>query len=330
MNANFFKRLLAGIVLIPGMLYAAETPKASFDMVSKLSKNAPAYLYSYFTGNGSDGLHLMYSQDGLFWKTLNDGQAILKPEVGTAKLMRDPSIARDSKGVFHMVWTTGINEKVLGYASSKDLVNWSDQKEIPVMSNELICKNTWAPELFFDKSTQTFYIFWSSTLSGRFPESVGVENGYNNKIYYTTTKDFAHYTKTELLFDPGFNALDPFMMKQGGAYYLFIKKEMDNPVVKDVRMYASKKITNFKVGLTEPFSGNKLAIGPTALKIGKYTYVYWINKEANSYSAFRTKKLKEPQWEDVSNLLRIPQGVQQGTIFTVEDGILTNMQKLLK
>ena len=29
-------------------------------------------LFSYFTGNGEDGLHLAYSHDGLTWETLND------------------------------------------------------------------------------------------------------------------------------------------------------------------------------------------------------------------------------------------------------------------
>jgi hypothetical protein len=331
MIPNYFKQLFAGFLLIPVMLYAAETPKASIDdVVSKFTKNAPAYLYSYFTENGSDGLHLMYSQDGLFWKALNNGEAILKPEVGTAKQMLAPSITRDKKGTFHMVWATGLTEKVLGYASSKDLINWSNQKEIPVMSKELLCKNVWAPEVFFDKSSKTFYLYWTSTLSGRFPVPTGVESGYNNKIYYTTTKDFVQFTKSELLLDPGFNALDPFIIKEGGLYYMLLQKEMDSPIVKDIRMFAAKKITGFKKAMTEPFTGNKLASAPTAIKIGRYTYIYWINKEANSHGAIRTKSLEDPVWEDVSGLLRMPRDVQQGTILRVEDGILTNLQNQFK
>ena len=31
-------------------------------------------------------------------------------------------------------------------------------------------RNTWAPELFYDKKDKTFYIFWASTVPGAFPE----------------------------------------------------------------------------------------------------------------------------------------------------------------
>ncbi|MCB5252020.1 MAG: glycoside hydrolase family 28 protein, partial [Candidatus Cloacimonetes bacterium] len=49
------------------------------------------FLFSYFTGNGEDGLHLAYSLDGLSWKPLNNGESLLTPMVGKDRLMRDPS-----------------------------------------------------------------------------------------------------------------------------------------------------------------------------------------------------------------------------------------------
>ncbi|MCK9301520.1 MAG: hypothetical protein M0P23_09115, partial [Bacteroidales bacterium] len=62
------------------------TDKKSFwDLIERPQK---AYLFSYFMGNG-DGLHFLYSYDGIMWKTLNEGNIFLKPEVGSAKLMRD-------------------------------------------------------------------------------------------------------------------------------------------------------------------------------------------------------------------------------------------------
>ena len=83
-----------------------------------------AYLFSYFRGNGETGLHLAYSNDGLKWTALKDGQSFLKPQVG-GKLMRDPSIAQGPDGTFHMVWTTGWWDKGIGIAHSKDLILWS-------------------------------------------------------------------------------------------------------------------------------------------------------------------------------------------------------------
>ena len=79
------------IVLVT-ILMAALTPAAQ----------AQPYLFSYFKGNGEDGLHLAYSQDGLSWQALHDDQSFLTPQVGT-KLMRDPCICQGPDGTFHMV-----------------------------------------------------------------------------------------------------------------------------------------------------------------------------------------------------------------------------------
>ncbi len=92
--------------------------------------NKAVFIFSYFMGNGADGLHLAYSKDGLKWETLNNGQSFLKPQVGKDSLMRDPSIVQDNRGIFHMVWTTGWWDQHIGYASSHDLVHWSEQRTI--------------------------------------------------------------------------------------------------------------------------------------------------------------------------------------------------------
>ena len=41
-----------------------------------------ALLFSYFIGNGEDGLHLAWSEDGLEWTALNGGRSCLTPTVG--------------------------------------------------------------------------------------------------------------------------------------------------------------------------------------------------------------------------------------------------------
>ena len=93
------------------------------------------YLFSYFIGNGEDGLHLAWSRDGYRWEALNEGRSFLAPKVGESKLMRDPCLLRGPDGTFHMVWTTSWNGKTIGYASSSDLVHWSEQQAIPVMAD---------------------------------------------------------------------------------------------------------------------------------------------------------------------------------------------------
>ena len=75
-------------------------------MFASAALAADPLLFSYFRNNGEDGLHLATSGDGLRWRVLQGGKALLEPKVGESKLMRDPSIARGPDGTFHMVWTT--------------------------------------------------------------------------------------------------------------------------------------------------------------------------------------------------------------------------------
>lgn len=147
-----------------------------------------AYLFSYFIGNGEDGLHLAWSGDGLKWEALNGGRSFLKPEVGESKLMRDPCLLRGPDGTFHMVWTTSWNGKTIGYANSKDLIAWSPQQAIPVMAHETNALNCWAPEVVWDDKRQHFLIFWATTIPGRFPETDGKgDDKYNHRMYCTTS-----------------------------------------------------------------------------------------------------------------------------------------------
>ena len=48
------------------------------------------YLFTYFKGNGGDGLHLAHSTDGRSWEELKSEKSFLIPEVGKDRLMRDP------------------------------------------------------------------------------------------------------------------------------------------------------------------------------------------------------------------------------------------------
>ena len=118
-----------------------------------------AFLFTYFKGNGEDGLHLACSTDGLQFTALNNDKSFLTPNVGISKLMRDPCLIQTGDGTFHMVWTAGWTEKGIGYASSRDLINWSEQKCIPVMEMEPGARNCWAPEISYDKRTKQFLNF---------------------------------------------------------------------------------------------------------------------------------------------------------------------------
>ena len=288
-------------------------------MTAICSCSAPennVYMFSYFTDNGQDGLHLAYSYDGLKWEALNDAKSFLAPQVGEDKLMRDPSIVQDDNGTFHMVWTTGWWDQGIGYASSKDLVNWSEQKNIPVMDKFPGTENSWAPELFYDRATKTFYIFWSSTVDGAFEDkSTESEGGLNHRQYYVTTKDFETFSETELYFAPDFCVIDGAVIKKGKEYYLFVKNENLTPPEKNIRVTSNSKPYDFPTEVSEPITGDYWAEGPAPLQVGEYVYVYFDKYMEGKYGAVRTKDMKT--WEDVSDMVTFPEGVRHGTAFKV-------------
>jgi len=286
------------------------------------------YLFSYFIGNGEDGLHLAYSYDGLHWAALNDGKPFLTPLLGKDRLMRDPSIWQAPDGTFHMVWTTGWWDRIIGYASSKDLINWSEQKEIPVMMHEPDARNSWAPELFYDKSSKLYYIFWASTIPGRHSEVADTESerGLNHRQYYTTTKDFKTFADTRMFFNPDFSVIDAAVIKWKGEHIMFLKNENPNPPEKNIRYSKSKKMgENFPVSVSEPITGDYWAEGPSPLVIDDYLYVYFDKYRDRRYGAVRSKNGKE--WEDVSDQVVFPRGTRHGTAFKVNEKILNELLK---
>ena len=285
------------------------------------------YLFSYFKGRSEDGLHLAYSTDGLKWIPLNNDQSYLKPEIGKNKLMRDPSIVQDEKGIFHMVWTSGWNDQGIGYASSPDLKNWSEQKNIPVMEKFEGTNNTWAPEIFYDKKSKIFYIFWSSTVPGMFPEvpTSESEKGLNHRQFYVTTKDFKTFSETKVYFNPNFSVIDGAILEQNGTYYLFVKNENSNPAEKNIRVTSNKKPYDFPIEVSAPITGKYWAEGPAPLQVGEYVYVYFDKYRNHVYGAVRSKDMVN--WEDVSDQISFPSGVRHGTAFTVSESVLNNLMK---
>ncbi len=160
------------------------------------------YLFSYFKDNGQDGLHLAYSTDGYIWTALNNDSSILKPAVAKDKLMRDPCIIRGADNKFHMVWTVSWNDGGIGYATSSDLIHWSEQQFIPVMRDEPTARNCWAPEIFYDVASKQYMIYWATTIPRRFKEGdVSGDDKYNHRMYYTLTRDFKTFSKTSVLYD---------------------------------------------------------------------------------------------------------------------------------
>ncbi len=293
-------------------------------VVSFSAAKDKVYLFSYFKGNGEDGMHLAYSRDGLKFTALNNDKSFLTPLVGTSKLMRDPCLIQTDDGIFHMVWTAGWTERGIGYASSKDLITWSEQKYLMVMDKEPTARNCWAPEIFYDKKDKQFLIFWATTIPGRFPETEKAgDSGYNHRIYYVTTKDFKTLSETRLFYDKGFNVIDATIINTGKNYVMLLKDETLTPPQKNIRVATSNNLYGPYSAPSEPITGKYWAEGPTSLKINDTWFVYFDRYTEKRMGAVTSKDLKS--WEDISEKIIFPDGVRHGTILEVNEKILEQL-----
>jgi hypothetical protein len=287
------------------------------------------YLFSYFKGNGEDGLHLAYSEDGLKWTALNNDSSILKPRVGKEKLMRDPCIIRGNDGLYHMVWTASWQDKGIGYARSKDLVNWSEQQFIPVMEHEPGALNCWAPEITYDKQNKRYIIYWATSIPGRYPATDTTGDGkYNHRMYYVTTKDFKDFTRARVLYDKGFSVIDASIVPDGKRYIMFLKDETKKPPEKNIRVATGAKALGPYSTASSPItSSDYWAEGPTATRLNGKWVVYFDKYTQKKMGAVQSADLVK--WEDISDKVQFPKGTRHGTVFAITRDQFDNLNKAL-
>ena len=289
------------------------------------------YLFSYFIGNGEDGLHLATSSDGLSWTALKGGASFLQPQVGS-KLMRDPCIVQGPDGTFHMVWTTGWWDAGIGLAHSRDLVSWSEQQWLPVMRHEPTALNAWAPEIFYDDQAQEYLIFWASTIPGRFPQTEesgdAREDGQklNHRIYLVTTKDFVAYSPTSLFYDGGFNVIDATMVRIGTEFVMIVKDETKRPIAKKHLRVARAPRARGPYGPAAPPISVDWVEGPTVLMVSGGWNLYYDEYTRHRYGAIRSRDLRD--WTVISDQVRFPAGARHGTAFAASDAIIRELAGL--
>ena len=230
------------------------------------------YVYAYFKGGwptgGSSGVYLSFSTDGLNYKPLNNDQAVITPPQAPAfpageNQMRDPSVVYGPDGKFHMVWTTGITTKTIGYSSSEDLITWSTPKRIEVWGSNVNVANTWAPELYYDEEEQEYLVVWASNL-----------NNGPHKLYSFTTTDFNSFSAPEVFYYAGQTVIDGMIARDeaNDRYLMAVKDELNG--FKNVWLATSANAQGPYVRGASPVIGPGSAIepnaveGPSLIKIG--------------------------------------------------------------
>ncbi|RYF45943.1 MAG: hypothetical protein EOO38_15080 [Cytophagaceae bacterium] len=184
------------------------------------------YLLSYFrtdhnptTRHTSEALHYALSADGYSWKALNGDKPVLCGTVGT-KTLRDPFIIQSNDGLFHLLSTNGWEAVYILHAWSDDLITWSPQELIPVMSDVPGALNAWAPECFFDREAKVYRLIWSATTSPS-----GQDEDLYQRCWSCSTSDFRTFSRSEIFFDPGYSIIDACVQPQGESYLMAFKDE---------------------------------------------------------------------------------------------------------
>jgi beta-xylosidase len=280
-----------------------------------IAASNPVYLFTSFRGGG-DGLHLAYSHDGREWHDLN--RLFLKPEVGS-KLMRDPHIIAGPDGRYHMVWTSGWEDTGIGYASSTDLIEWSEQRFLPLMKDVPRTQNCWAPELFYDEEAKRYIIMWSSAVATTAAQELQF------RAYYTLTTDFQTFSEPKILFDPGFDNIDTTMVRSGSKYLVVMKEADDQPAQKWGTIHAA--IADKPLGpytlLPHPPLVKQRAEGPALVTIGDQTLMYVDFYANRRYGVYETKDWVT--WSDVTKSTAVVWGQRHGSILTVPTELLAGL-----
>ena len=299
------------------------------------------YLFSYFSNKKyggrsgqSAGLHLAWSEDGKAWTALNGDKPILTPQIGKDKLMRDPSICQGPDGVFHLVWTSSWHDRIIGYASSTNLVDWTEQRQIPVMTDEPEARNTWAPEVTYNPEDGLFYIYWATTINGRHSAIEAMdskEDGLNHRIYLTTTRDWKTFSKTRLWFNGDFSAIDAAIVRDevNKDWIMVVKNENHTPAEKNLRITRTKNLDKgFPTDVSAPITESWVE-GPSPLFVGDVLYVYFDKYTRHKYGAVRSMD-RGRTWQDCSDEISIPKDARHGTMFKVDRRYLDALLKLGK
>lgn len=295
-----------------------------------------AYLFVHFkekkTPDGEQ-VYFALSTDGFNWEPVNGGEPVLWSELGD-KGVRDHTIVRTKYGKFYILSTdlslancfdtkyrgswgaiTREGSKCLVMWESDDLVNWSEQRMIPLGDEDFGC--LWAPEVTYDSKNDDYVIHWSSAHAS---------NDFGHKaIYYTRTKDFENFAKPQLLCrKDGSGIIDSAVYEENGMFYRFLKSEAD-PV--GIIMQKGKTLTGDYERI-EAFDVEMARLGhgayeaPTAFQLhdGKWCLLldfFGVEGEGQGYVPFIADELKGGHFIRSDESFSFPYGFKHGTVLPI-------------
>ena len=189
------------------------TVKAAAPKVA--DKDYCGYLFCHFTGQEGNT-----TDEQIYFALADKGQGLKFQDMSQSPILtsnvgdngvRDPFIYRSPEGDTYRIIATDLSVKNRGgwktnhdYTrkgshsitlwESHDLKNWSEPRLIEVAAPN--AGMAWAPEMIYHEETGQYVIYFSSTICNEdFSEIL-----WRDCIYYTTTRDFVHFSETKKFF----------------------------------------------------------------------------------------------------------------------------------
>ncbi|GAT74991.1 hypothetical protein MHM582_3500 [Microbacterium sp. HM58-2] len=275
------------------------------------------YVFSYFTSD-EESLHLAVSADGRVFAPIDKGRELLRGTTGNRSL-RDPFIGTGPDGRFHLLATNGWESTSIIHAVSDDLLTWSEQKELPVMSSVPGTLNSWAPEFFLEPATGAARILWSSVVD---PHPVSGKQGalsWNDRhqsIWSCVTEDFEKLSLSQGYFDPGFSVIDAsVLVLDGGELLMAYKDEVGEPSLggEHNRIWLRRISTSGGIEEFGPVTPPPTE-GPTMFKRDGDIVMLFDHYLEGRYGAVRSED--GARWEPDN--VTAPTGARHGAVLTID------------
>lgn len=296
------------------------------------------YIFVHFrekTTVDGEQVYFSVSKDGYNFEMLNSGKPILTCDKGEGGC-RDIELVRMQDGSFVIIATDlcivnriekdgsldwgKINRsgsKCFSVWRTKDLVNFSEQEIIHMGRDDFGC--LWAPEVYYEKDTDEFFIHWGSTVQ---------ESDYKHmSIYGCKTKDFKTFTKPEMFFDKTTEILDSHIIKIDDKYHLFYKNA-HNPsgnmhAVSDSLFGEYVNDDAFEAYM-QTLDGPGSYEGPTTYKLpdGRWCLMldfFGCEKEKMGFVPFVSEKVGSTEFKMAKEEFSFPYGFKHGGVREITD-----------
>lgn len=302
-------------------LLAAEpfTLVAQSPLKSANPKPSDPWVFAYFHEPANQGIYLALSRDGYTFTPLNGGQPWVKPDV-PGELMRDVYITRTPDGHhFRMVFTWAWHGNAIGVSDSDDLMHWSPQRKIEIMSAFPNVQNTWAPETYWDKQHKDWLIIFSASFN---PDPDSHTPGDGLRIWSSRTTDWQNFSKPQKFFDRGFPVIDATLfhrtLNNKHDVVMVFKDQTVDPLLYNERWTAASTVSGPWGKLSGPIN-ESWSEGPSVIQVGNHSIVYYDHYRPPHPRYEGVETTDWIHWSSVDDKMHFPDGAKHGSFFQVTE-----------